>query len=63
MFNIKKCILFILATLLYIITLGVKADHKILVTLGYFIFILVGLYDLGNDDATNEDKQHSEKIN
>lgn len=63
MFNTYKLAVFVLASLLYFITLCVNVEYKLLITLLYIILILVGLYDLGKDDVINEDKQQSEKIN
>lgn len=63
MFNTYKLAVFVLASLLYFITLCVNVEYKLLITLLYIILILVGLYDLGKDDVMNEDKQQSEKIN
>jgi len=54
MLNINKCILFVIDSILYLITLCVNAEHKIIITILYIIFILVGLYDLGYSQLEEE---------
>jgi hypothetical protein len=51
MINVPKLTLFILISILYFATLFIKAENKIIVSVLYVIFILVGLYDLGKDDV------------
>jgi len=57
MLNINKSILFIIDSILYIITLSANAEHKIIITILYFILILVGLYDLGKDKVEIENAE------
>ena len=54
MINFPKLSMFILISLLYFISLCMKVENKILLTVLYVIFILVGLYDIGKDEIDAE---------
>jgi|LakMenEpi03Aug12_release.lakeMendotaPanAssembly.Ray.scaffolds.fasta_scaffold4459054_1 hypothetical protein len=54
MINIPKFSMFLLTSLLYFISLCMKVENKIFLTVLYVIFILVGLYDLGKDEIDAE---------
>jgi hypothetical protein len=56
MINAPKLTLFILISILYFVTLCTKAENKIIVSVLYVIFILVGLYDFGKDDVETVEK-------
>ena len=56
MINFPKLSMFILISLLYFISLCMKVENKILLTVLYVIFILVGLYDIGKDEIESETK-------
>ena len=56
MINVPKLTLFILISILYFATLFMKAENKIIVSVLYVIFILVGLFDLGKDDVETLEK-------
>jgi len=63
MINFNKLLAFVIISIMYFITLCANVEYKILISVLYIIFILVGLYDLGKDDVINEDKQQSKEIN
>jgi hypothetical protein len=54
MINFPKLSMFILISLLYFISLCIQVENKILLTVLYVIFILVGLYDIGKDEIDAE---------
>ncbi len=56
MINIPKFTLFVLISILYFTTLCLNAENKIILSVLYVIFILVGLYDLGKDEVEPETK-------
>jgi predicted membrane protein len=60
MFNNDKLWLFAVASMLYFITLIVNAEYKMMFTILYIIFIVVGLYDLGNVEVEKEKNQEVE---
>ena len=54
MINTPKLTLFILISILYFAILCSKAEYKIVSSVLYVIFILVGLYDFGKDEVEPE---------
>jgi predicted membrane protein len=60
MFNNNKLWLFVVASMLYFITLIVNADYKMMFTMLYIIFIVVCLYDLGNEEVEKEKNKEVE---
>jgi Ca2+/Na+ antiporter len=61
MINKPKLIMFIIATLLFILTITLpRVDHTTLIIM-YVIFVLVGLYDLGVSEEEREEKERQSK--
>jgi len=56
MINTPKLTLFVLISILYFATLCLNAENKIILSVLYVIFILVGLYDFGKDEVEPETK-------
>jgi hypothetical protein len=61
MINKPKLIMFIIATLLFILTISLEKVDHIILTIMYIIFVLVGLYDLGIDDYLKEEAEKKDK--
>ena len=57
MINTPKLTLFVLISILYFTTLCLNAENKIILSVLYVIFILVGLYDFGKDEVEVETKK------
>jgi hypothetical protein len=61
MINKPKLIMFIIATLLFILTITLpRIDYTTLVVM-YVIFVLIGLYDLGKDEYEKEEAEKKDK--
>ncbi len=53
MINKSKLALFIIVSILFFVTIFGYAQNKIVFSVLYLIFILVGLYDYGDSDETD----------
>ena len=57
MIDKKKIALFVIITILLILTLNFQNINYYVLIPMYIVFILVGLYDLGNDEFEREEAE------
>jgi hypothetical protein len=61
MIDKKKIALFVITTILFLLTLTLKTTNYYVLIPMYIVFVLVGLYDLGVDEFEREEAEKNDK--